>query len=306
MMFAAPTVLIMASWNSLPGEPMFGVKRAFEQGLVFFVKPSYAAEASLNMQYTKRRMEEANVLLAKNQSAEGLSYLSQQIKTTRTMIQRAPTQEKKREAAKQYITTLQGVSKELKKQQKKTRSVALNSPAKSSKTTGTSQEQLQARLLEQLLEVQQMQAQLQSQMQQPQTQQLLALLAQQSQQLKKLQQQLNQPQQQMQVAQALETQIAESEAIQDQVDVVAPSSDDAVDTIQEEIEITIDDLEDLSDQADTIPDEIEPTITSVPTEVPTSTPTEEPTNTPTPGNNNNNNNNNNDNNPDKDNNGNDN
>lgn len=303
MMFAAPTVLIMASWNSLPGEPMFGVKRAFEQGLVFFVKPSYAAEASLNMQYTKRRMEEAKVLLAKNQSAEGLSYLSQQIKTTRTMIQRAPTQEKKREAAKQYITTLQGVSKELKKQQKKTRSVALNY---SPKTTGTSQEQLQARLLEQLLEVQQMQAQLQSQMQQPQTQQLLALLAQQSQQLKKLQQQLNQPQQQMQVAQALETQIAESEAIQDQVDVVAPSSDDAVDTIQEEIEITIDDLEDLSDQADTIPDEIEPTITSVPTEVPTSTPTEEPTNTPTPGNNNNNNNNNNDNNPDKDNNGNDN
>ena len=303
MMFAAPTVLIMASWNSLPGEPMFGVKRAFEQGLVFFVKPSYAAEASLNMQYTKRRMEEAKVLLAKNQSAEGLSYLSQQIKTTRVMIQRAPTQEKKREAAKQYITTLQGVSKELKKQQKKTRSVALNY---SPKTTGTSQEQLQARLLEQLLEVQQMQAQLQSQMQQPQTQQLLALLAQQSQQLKKLQQQLNQPQQQMQVAQALETQIAESEAIQDQVDVVAPSSDDAVDTIQEEIEITIDDLEDLSDQADTIPDEIEPTITSVPTEVPTSTPTEEPTNTPTPGNNNNNNNNNNDNKPDKDNNGNDN
>ena len=166
------------------------------------------------------------------------------------MIQRAPTQEKKREAAKQYITTLQGVSKELKKQQKKTRSVALNY---SPKTTGTSQEQLQARLLEQLLEVQQMQAQLQSQMQQPQTQQLLALLAQQSQQLKKLQQQLNQPQQQVQVAQALETQIAESEAIQDQVDVVAPSSDDAVDTIQEEIEITIDDLEDLSDQATLFP-----------------------------------------------------
>lgn len=291
MMFAAPTVLIMASWNSLPGEPMFGVKRAFEQGLVFFVKPSYTAEASLNMQYTKRRMEEANVLLAKNQSAEGLTYLSQQIKTTKKMIQRAPTQEKKREAAKQYITTLQGVSQELKKQQKTTRTVALNSSAKSAKTTGMSQEQLQALLQQQLYEVQQMQVQLQSQIQQPQTPQLLAQLAAQSQQLERLRYQLDQPQQQVQVAQALATQIAESNAIQDQVDVVAPSPDDAVDTIQEEIDTTIDDLEDLSTQADTVPEDIVPTTTSVPT----STPTEEPTSTLTPDKGNDN-----DNRPDKD------
>lgn len=117
LLFAAPTILIMASWNSLPGEPIFGVKRSFEQVLLFFVKPSYAAEAGLNVQYTQRRFNEAKVLLASNQSTQGLSYLSQQIKATKTVIERAPNKAKQREVAQNYIATLRTVSEELEVQQ---------------------------------------------------------------------------------------------------------------------------------------------------------------------------------------------
>lgn len=117
LLFATPTVLIMASWNSLPGARMYEVKRMFEQALLFVAKPSYAAEASLNVQFTQRRFNEAKVLLANDQSTEGLTYLSQQIRATKAVIERAPSKTKQKEIAQQYIATLRTVSQELEAQQ---------------------------------------------------------------------------------------------------------------------------------------------------------------------------------------------
>lgn len=111
--FALPTVLIMASWNSLPGESLYGVKRTFEDVLLLIAKPSYKAEASLNVQYTQRRMGEVKVLLAKDNSSEGLAQLSQQIRATKQVIERAPNKEVQKEVAKQYISTLRNVSSQL-------------------------------------------------------------------------------------------------------------------------------------------------------------------------------------------------
>lgn len=239
MLFAAPTVLIMASWNSLPGTPMFAVKRASEQVLLFAVRPSYDAQTSLNAQYTKRRMDEAKVLLAKNQSSEGLSYLSAQITASRIQIQNAPTQEKKREAAKKYITTLKGVSNDLKTQQSASRRLASAKP----KTGGNSQQQLQAQLQQQIRQVQELQSELQAQIQQPQTQQLLSQLQQQAQKLQQLQQQVQQSDQQAlppaALVQQIEVQAQQVDTIQDQVAEVVPSSNNEVDTIQEQIDDTI-------------------------------------------------------------------
>ena len=92
---------------------MFGVKRAFEQVVLLLVKPSYAAEAKLNVQYTQRRSREAQVLLANEESTAGLAYLSQQIQATQAVIERAPNNATRRELANQYITTLRTVSREL-------------------------------------------------------------------------------------------------------------------------------------------------------------------------------------------------
>ncbi len=113
LLFAIPTVLIMASWNSLPGDPMYGIKRAFENALLIVAKPSFAAEANLHVQYTERRMDEVRVLLAKEQSKEGLSQLSQQIRATRTVIERAPDKTAQKTIARKYITTLKNVSRQL-------------------------------------------------------------------------------------------------------------------------------------------------------------------------------------------------
>ena len=116
LLFIIPTIFIMASWNSYPGEPMYGVKLALEKTLLFFVKPSYAAEASLNVVYTERRFSEAKTLLANDQSAKGLSYLSQQITSTTAVIDRAPNQETKKKIATEYVAKLKEVNSTLEEQ----------------------------------------------------------------------------------------------------------------------------------------------------------------------------------------------
>lgn len=117
--FAAPTLLIMGSWSSLPGDVIYPVKLGLEKVLLFVVKPSYAAEASLNLKYSDRRLADAKILLANDQSGKGLSYLSQQIIATREVIDRAPNPTVKRQLAQQYVATLKTASLEL-AQQKQT------------------------------------------------------------------------------------------------------------------------------------------------------------------------------------------
>lgn len=202
--FAAPTVLIMASWNSVPGDSMYGVKRMSEQALLAIARPSYDAQTTLSSQYTKRRMDEAKILLAKNKSSEGLSYLSQQVAATKLMIQNAPTREKKQEAAKKYIATLQSVSQELKAQQRVTTASVprVSAPVRVAPVNQQTnqQQQLQSQLQQQSQQLQQLQAQLQQAQSQSQTQQAQQLQA--------------QVQQQAQLIQQIQTQIQQQAAAQ--------------------------------------------------------------------------------------------
>jgi hypothetical protein len=116
ILFALPTFLIMGSWKSLPGDPMYPVKLGLEQTLLFFVKPSYATEATLNVKYTERRLADAKILLANDGSGRGLSYLSSQIVATKAVIDRAPSAEAKKQLATQYVATLRVASQELSQQ----------------------------------------------------------------------------------------------------------------------------------------------------------------------------------------------
>lgn len=116
VLFAVPTLLIMGSWGSLPGDLMYPVKLGLEQVLLLAARPSYAAEASLNVKYTTRRLTDAKVLLANDQSGKGLSYLSQQVIATQAVINRAPDPVTKQKLAEQYIATLQTASSELSQQ----------------------------------------------------------------------------------------------------------------------------------------------------------------------------------------------
>lgn len=118
MLFAAPSILIMGSWSSLPGDFMYPIKIGLERMLLFAVKPSYAAEASLNVKYTERRFSETKVLLANDQSGKGLSYLKQQVIATKAVIDRAPNPETRRQLSRKYVATLEAVSLELSNERK--------------------------------------------------------------------------------------------------------------------------------------------------------------------------------------------
>ncbi len=266
LLFAAPTTLILASWNSLPGDSMFGVKRTFEQSLLLVLRPSYDAQTTLNAQYTKRRMEEAKVLLAKNQSAKGLSYLSQQVVATKHVIQNAPTQEKKREAAKQYIATLQGVSQELKTQQQKQPTVAAKPKVRPTATikpiqqlaSGSNQQQVQAQLNQTTALLNQLQTQLQVQQQ---SQALLAQLNAQALQLQQLQQQLQtvqQPQQVQQIQDQIEVQVQQIEDIQQEAAVQESQQDTSGQTAAQDTEAVGEELAEAQTQ-------VEETITELQT-----------------------------------------
>lgn len=123
-----PSYMIIASWNSLPGQGLYGTKLALERLALGIVSPSYAAESSLQLAYTEKRFAEAKTLFNDKHSVQGLSYLSNQVKATRDTIHKAPNKKTQAELAHLYVQKLTEVSAEL-----ETQKVALTSPS-SSKT----------------------------------------------------------------------------------------------------------------------------------------------------------------------------
>lgn len=111
-----PSVMIVASWNALPGDSIYGVKLALEKTALALASPSYATAGTLQIKYTERRYAEAKQLLASKQSIQGLPYLEQQIAETKKAIEKAPNKEAQVALAKQYITTLSTVSTDLETQ----------------------------------------------------------------------------------------------------------------------------------------------------------------------------------------------
>jgi len=111
--FFVPSVLIVASWYSLPGDMLYGTKLVLERAILTFASPSYAVESQLNIKYTERRFAENRRLLADRHSVVGLPYLEAQVAATKAVIYRAPTLQTKTHFAREYITTLQEVSLQL-------------------------------------------------------------------------------------------------------------------------------------------------------------------------------------------------
>ncbi|MBI3956264.1 hypothetical protein HY339_03320 [Candidatus Gottesmanbacteria bacterium] len=111
-----PSVMIIASWNALPGDNLYGVKLALERTALALASPSYATTGNLQIKYTERRFAEAKQLMASKQSIQGLPYLQQQIAETKKAIENAPSQETQVALAKQYINTLTTVSAKLEEQ----------------------------------------------------------------------------------------------------------------------------------------------------------------------------------------------
>lgn len=124
--FAGPTVLIMASWNAVPGGQMYPVKRGLENVLLAIVGPSRAAKGNIQIQYTKRRLSEVQTLIASDQSGQntananaGLSNLREQVNDTTQTIKQVESPEQQRALAQQYLVTLRETQKSLAQERQK-------------------------------------------------------------------------------------------------------------------------------------------------------------------------------------------
>lgn len=83
--FALPSLLIIISWNAIPGDRLYGLKTGLEKiALGITIKTPLAS--FLTVKYTERRFSEADVLLSKKGSTLGYSLLVTEAKQSSQIL----------------------------------------------------------------------------------------------------------------------------------------------------------------------------------------------------------------------------
>lgn len=114
--FFAPTVMAVASWSSLPGDPLYSVKLTLEDAAFTLLSPSDEARGALSVKRTERRFAEASRLLSDKASVKGLTYVDQQVITTKEVIAQAKDQKTQTALAQDYIVSLNTMAASLEMQ----------------------------------------------------------------------------------------------------------------------------------------------------------------------------------------------
>ena len=102
----APVGLILASWNSLPGDSLYPAKRTLEKVALALLSPSYQAQTDLSTKLISRRLDEADTIIDTKSSSAGLEELKAQLALVQAQIQQAPTPEVKQQVTQKLVTTL--------------------------------------------------------------------------------------------------------------------------------------------------------------------------------------------------------
>lgn len=114
--FLVPSGLILASWNAVPGDSLYGVKVGLEKTLVS-ITPSLALQSSLQVNYTERRLAETQRLLADTyrpqETIQSLYNLELQATQTQHAIESVSDPTQKTLLAEQYIDTLGRIASKL-------------------------------------------------------------------------------------------------------------------------------------------------------------------------------------------------
>jgi hypothetical protein len=83
--FSIPTILILASWNAIPGESLYSIKTGLEDVvLTLTINTPLASAFSVN--FTDRRYTEATKLLAKEGSSVGYELLVAEAQQTQNIV----------------------------------------------------------------------------------------------------------------------------------------------------------------------------------------------------------------------------
>lgn len=83
--FALPSLLVIVSWNAIPGDRLYGVKTGLEDVVLGITIKTPLAQA-LTIKYTERRFYEASRLLDKKGSTLGYDLLVHEAKESRDLI----------------------------------------------------------------------------------------------------------------------------------------------------------------------------------------------------------------------------
>lgn len=121
-----PTTAILATWNTLPNEPLYPVKIYLENIALKLVGNSFSARADLQATFVEQRFNEAEVLLIQS-SNEGLVGLTAQIKVAKAEIVAAKESSDSKKVAiaekksEKLVTQLKEYDKKL--EEKKTQTI---------------------------------------------------------------------------------------------------------------------------------------------------------------------------------------
>lgn len=127
LLLLAPAGLILASWNSLPGDSLYPAKRTLEKVALALLSPSYQTQTSLQTKLIARRLDEATATIDQKSSSRGLTELKSQLQTAQTQVAQAPNQEAKAAATQKLVTALTQTQAQL--ETKKQILVAVTPPA---------------------------------------------------------------------------------------------------------------------------------------------------------------------------------
>jgi len=113
ILLAVPAVLILASWNALPGDSLYSVKTSLEK-VAMAVTSRTPLASGLSLKFTDRRFGEANRLLAREGSTLGYTLLVNQATQSKEIV----VEKQDVKQAKQLIENIETYQKSI--EEKKT------------------------------------------------------------------------------------------------------------------------------------------------------------------------------------------
>lgn len=122
----APSGMVLASWNAVPGDTTYTWKTSLE-GVLLAVLPSNKLKSATNSKLTERRMGEVSKVLSGTHAKEGLDNLSDQVLTTKESLNKIDNAQDRAVAVAQYIQTLNEVNSQL-ETEKQSRAVSYAPP----------------------------------------------------------------------------------------------------------------------------------------------------------------------------------
>lgn len=112
-LFIVPTIAIVASWNSIPGDTLYSTKRTLENFALAFTAKDYDTNSSLQTQLVARRTSEATDSILKKASSQGLDELEAQVLALKNQISSAPKSPARTIASGQAVRQLKKTQREL-------------------------------------------------------------------------------------------------------------------------------------------------------------------------------------------------